>query len=119
MSYFSEVNVKNAADTVINPATEEKQDDSITSTDEISTRIGEVQASPTANTVLDRLKALLTGIVLAAGSAIIGKVGIVDSSGVDITSSDDSNGKTRLDTDSCIVGWQNTDRIRGSQPGMR
>lgn len=41
-----------------------------------SAQIGEVQASPTANTVLDRLKALLTGIVLSAGSAIIGKVGI-------------------------------------------
>ena len=39
-------------------------------------QIGEVQASPTANTLLDRVKALLTGIVLAAGSAIIGKVGI-------------------------------------------
>ena len=40
------------------------------------TRVGEVQASPTANSVLARLKDLLTGIVLAAGSAIIGKVGI-------------------------------------------
>lgn len=39
-------------------------------------RIGEVQASPTANTVLDRLKQLLTGIILAAGSNIIGRVGI-------------------------------------------
>ncbi len=38
--------------------------------------IGEVTASPTANTVLARLKAILTGIVLAAGTAIIGKVGI-------------------------------------------
>lgn len=38
--------------------------------------IGEVQASPTSNTVLDRLKALLTGTSLAAGSAVIGKVGI-------------------------------------------
>ena len=37
---------------------------------------GEVQASPTTYTLLDRLKALLTGIVLAAGTAIIGKVGI-------------------------------------------
>lgn len=37
-------------------------------------RIGEVQASPTANTVLDRLKQLLTGIVLAAGSNNIGSV---------------------------------------------
>lgn len=41
-----------------------------------SAQIGEVQASPTSNTVLDRLKALLTGIVLSAGSALIGKVGI-------------------------------------------
>lgn len=39
-------------------------------------QIGEVQANPTANTVLGRLKDLLTGIVLAAGNAIIGKVGI-------------------------------------------
>lgn len=37
-------------------------------------RVGEVQASPTANTLLDRLKALLTGIVLAAGSNNIGIV---------------------------------------------
>ena len=34
--------------------------------------VGEVQASPTSNTVLDRLKALLTGIVLAAGTNSIG-----------------------------------------------
>lgn len=37
-------------------------------------RVGEVSASPTANTVMDRLKALLTGISLAAGANIIGKV---------------------------------------------
>lgn len=37
--------------------------------------MGEVQASPTANTVLDRLKALLTGIVLAAGENHVGQVG--------------------------------------------
>jgi len=36
---------------------------------------GEVKASPTSNTLLDRVKALLTGIVLAAGTAVIGKVG--------------------------------------------
>lgn len=42
----------------------------------LATLVGEVQANPTANTVLARLKSLLTGIVLAAGSAIIGKVGI-------------------------------------------
>ncbi len=34
--------------------------------------IGEVQASPTTYTVLDRLKSLLTGTILAAGSARIG-----------------------------------------------
>lgn len=37
--------------------------------------VGEVQSSPTSNTILDRLKALLTGTILAAGSAIIGRVG--------------------------------------------
>lgn len=36
--------------------------------------IGLVTASPTANTVLARLKDLLTGIILAAGTAVIGKV---------------------------------------------
>jgi hypothetical protein len=38
--------------------------------------LGRVTASPTANTVLGRLKDLLSLIVLAAGSNIIGKVGI-------------------------------------------
>ena len=38
--------------------------------------IGEVQASPTSNTLLARLKDLLTGVVISAGSALIGKVGI-------------------------------------------
>lgn len=42
----------------------------------IGTLIGEVQATPTANTLLARVKNLLTGIVLAAGSNVIGKVGI-------------------------------------------
>lgn len=42
----------------------------------IRDRIGEVQETPSDNTLLGRLKDLLTGIVLAAGSAIIGKVGI-------------------------------------------
>lgn len=55
-------------------ATEDKQDTGNTSLASIATKIGEVQASPTANTLLDRVKALLTGIVLAAGSARIGKV---------------------------------------------
>jgi hypothetical protein len=42
-------------------------------------RIGEVQASPTSLTVLDRLKTIasaLSGLVLGAGSAVVGKVGI-------------------------------------------
>lgn len=45
----------------------------------LATRLGEVQVSPTANTVLDRLKAIATGlgaVVLAAGTAVIGKVGL-------------------------------------------
>lgn len=42
-------------------------------------RLGEVQASPTANTVLDRLKQLLTGIVLAAGTNNIGDVDVLSS----------------------------------------
>lgn len=36
--------------------------------------LGLVTASPAANTVLARLKDLLTGIILAAGTAVIGKV---------------------------------------------
>lgn len=40
----------------------------------VTARLGEVQATPTANTLLDRVKALLTGIVLAAGSNLIGRV---------------------------------------------
>lgn len=47
----------------------------LASDDTLVARIGEVQASPTANTVLDRLKALLTGIILAAGEAHVGEVG--------------------------------------------
>lgn len=47
----------------------------LASDDPLIARIGEVQASPTANTVLDRLKALLTGIILAAGEAHVGEVG--------------------------------------------
>lgn len=42
----------------------------------IVTILGAVTASPVANTIGDRLKALLTGIVLAAGTNLIGKVGI-------------------------------------------
>lgn len=38
------------------------------------TGMGEVQATPTANTLLGRLKDLLTGIVLAAGTNVIGWV---------------------------------------------
>lgn len=47
-----------------------------TATDDIEDILGEVQETPTANTVLDRLKDLLTEIVLATGSNVVGKVGI-------------------------------------------
>lgn len=43
----------------------------------IATLLGEVQASPSTNTVLARLKNLLTGIILAAGDNNIGNVDIV------------------------------------------
>jgi len=43
------------------------------------TGMGEVQATPTSNTLLGRLKDLLTGIILAAGTNLIGKI----SAGID------------------------------------
>jgi hypothetical protein len=58
--------------------------------DGLHTKIGEVQASPTANTVLARLKAIADGTVLAAGTALAGKV----SAGAD--SSTIYNGATAL-----------------------
>jgi hypothetical protein len=64
-------------------ATSAKQDTGNTSIASVDTKTGEVQASPTANTVLDRLKtiatnvaALATTIVLGAGSAVIGVVNL-------------------------------------------
>lgn len=62
--------------TPISPATSAGQATGNTSLASLVSAVGEVQGSPTSNTILDRLKALLTGTVLAAGSAIIGKVGI-------------------------------------------
>lgn len=47
-----------------------------TAVQDLDTKTGEVQANPTANTLLGRLKDLLTGIILAAGTNLIGKVGI-------------------------------------------
>jgi len=46
----------------------------IVDTDETNVT-GEVTASPTSNTILARLKDLLTGVILAAGTNAIGKVG--------------------------------------------
>lgn len=65
-------------------------------TGNVDDKLGEVQATPTANTLLGRLKDLLTGIVLSAGSAIIGKVGI------DQTTPGTTN-KVSLGTDSISV----------------
>ena len=48
-------------------------------------QIGEVQETPTAYTLLRRLKDLLTGVVLAAGTAIIGKIRLVTAIGDEIT----------------------------------
>lgn len=63
---------------------------------------GEVQASPTSNTLLDRLKALLTGIVLAAGSAIIGKVRLVTALGDEITDDTADAIKAKLSANSGV-----------------
>lgn len=55
----------------------------------LSTKVGEVQANPTSNTLLARIKDLLTGIVLAAGTNAIGKLAAnsgVDIGDVDVTS---------------------------------
>lgn len=64
--------------------------------------IGEVQASPTSNTVLDRLKALLTGTSLAASSAIIGNVRI------DQTTPGTTNGVVVNDAPTLTKGTQGT-----------
>lgn len=78
-------------------ATSAKQDTGNTSLSNLETKIGEVQASPTSNTVLDRLKALLTGIVLAAGSNRIGKVTVRNSAdGADIDPLSESDFDTKV-----------------------
>lgn len=73
--------------------------------------IGEVQASPTAYTVLARLKDIatglttaLTGIVLAAGSAIIGKVRMVDSGGTEVTEATGHSIQAKLIAGTAIAG---------------
>lgn len=78
-------------------ATSAKQDTGNTSLSNLESKIGEVQASPTSNTVLDRLKALLTGIVLAAGSNRIGKVTVRNSAdGADIDPLSESDFDTKV-----------------------
>jgi hypothetical protein len=59
-------------------ATAANQATANTSLSSLDTKVGEVQATPTANTLLDRLKALLTGIVLAAGDNLIGRFKLSD-----------------------------------------
>lgn len=50
----------------------------VATNDAITDRLGEVQASPTSNTLLDRLKtiSLNTAAAVPAGTSIIGKIGI-------------------------------------------
>lgn len=57
--------------------------------DELVTRMGNVTASPTANTLLARLKDLLSLVVLAGGENVIGKVG-TNSGYIDVTFSLDT-----------------------------
>ncbi len=75
------------------------------------TGMGEVQANPTANTVLGRLKDLLTGIVLAAGSAIIGKVRLVDSGGGEITEAAGHTVKVSGTVTSTVAGTVGIDQV--------
>ena len=56
--------------------------------DALETLTGEVQASPTSNTILARLKDLLSGIVLAAGTNKIGKVNIIGNTSSDCSGED-------------------------------
>lgn len=60
----------------------------------ISGKVGEVQATPTAYTLLRRLKDLLTGIILTAGSAVIGKVRLVTATGDEVTDDTQDDVKT-------------------------
>lgn len=57
-------------------ATAANQTLQITQETAINTVLGTPVASPAANTIGDRLKQLLTGTILAAGNALIGKFGI-------------------------------------------
>ena len=73
---YEVVGLKNSSDTRIDPATEAtlaNVDSTLSSMDltvnDINTALGEVQASPTANTVLDRLKALKTSLDSVISSA--------------------------------------------------
>lgn len=54
----------------------------------LETLVGEVQATPTSNTILARLKDLLTGIVLATGVNKIGKVGLIGNTSADGSGTD-------------------------------
>ena len=60
--------------------------------------IGKVTVSPASNTLLARLKALLTGIVLAAGTNVIGKARLVTATGDEVTDDTADAIKTK-DTD--------------------
>lgn len=75
------------------PATEAKQD-------EIKALIGEVQSDPTADTLLARLKSLLTGIVLAASPNEIGKVNVkhINVAGATLTRPNNSTPYTANDS---------------------
>jgi hypothetical protein len=60
-----------ASGNIINPSSGENQT-------ELLTRFGEVQPTPTADTLLRRIKDLLTGISLAEGANVIGSNRIAD-----------------------------------------
>jgi hypothetical protein len=98
------------------PATEAKQDTGNTSLASIDTKFGQVQASPTANTLLARLKDLLTGIVLAPSTNNIGDVDVLTLKGA----ANLANGQVTAGTTSAeVVALRATRRsvlIRNTDP---
>lgn len=103
--------------TLVLPAgasTSAKQDTGNNSIASVDTKMGEVQASPTSNTLLARLKDLLTGIVLSAGSAIIGKVGI-DQTTPGTTNAVQANAGTNLNTSTLSTSLKQSDGSQKTQ----
>jgi hypothetical protein len=79
----------------------------IASDDILVGKIGEVQTTPTVNTLLGRLKDLTTNIVLAAGGNLLGKVGI------DQTTNGTTNAVVIKDSGGSVIDWTLSSPIIG------